>query len=613
MTWKNLALCLGTGMAFVTGGAAFAQEVPEDKYYAEKVLAEGAGWQLKNISGYAVDGDGRYYSQDIYNIKSTVREAFYQLPLHPYLQEELAAAAVETKDETVFVLDKKIADEIALSYEKGELTEALKAIAEPPDEEVPAGVQTMGPFGSCSDQTFSKSKSFTLNTPISTSQNFGSGFSGTLSATGNINGSATGEVVMKVKRHKIFWVCVPYGVNFQHARAWGNVSVANGSSVNGTLSYNWSWQKEIAKPSLGSLNFFIGPVPVHIGFNLPINLGLDVSASVTGQVNYNGNQTATGAFDYTCTLSGCGGWANYNLGGNSLQPLTGSVSGRVYPTVWVQVAVRAYLYSEWLAYAQVGVRPYLYGDLWGYYGNACGDADGNGINETVSALTFNLDWRLFITAQASAFGGNPTQWNNLWSTQRRNIKFWDLISGGSSAIRPMIGGPASTNVNTSTGYTAKMRPCWPYGDTVNYRFDWGDSTSTNVSGAPQTATAAGKAWSTSGAKTLQLTALSDSWGRQLNATTARSIQVNGSTPTWTGWFNRDAPGGSGDYETLSDLIAGGYSVCSNPVGVECQTAGGAPYTSTGEVYSCSLSGGVCVNSQQPDGICQDYRVRFLCP
>ncbi len=46
------------------------------------------------------------------------------------------------------------------------------------------------------------------------------------------------------------------------------------------------------------------------------------------------------------------------------------------------------------------------GDLWGYYGNACGDADGNGINETVSALTLNLDWRLFLTAQASAFGAN---------------------------------------------------------------------------------------------------------------------------------------------------------------------------------------------------------------
>ena len=225
MTWKNLALCLGTGLVLVTGGAASAQQVPEDKYYAEKVLAEGAGWQLKNISGYAVDDDGRYYSQDIYNIKSTAREAFYQLPLHPYLQEELSAAAAESQDETIFVLDKKIVDEIALSYEKGELTEALKAIAEPADETSPKGVHKMGPFGSCSDQTFSRSKSFNLNTPISTSHNFGSGFSGTLSATGNINGSATGEVVLKVKRHKIFWVCVPYGVNFQHARAWGNVSV----------------------------------------------------------------------------------------------------------------------------------------------------------------------------------------------------------------------------------------------------------------------------------------------------------------------------------------------------------------------------------------------------
>ena len=63
--------------------------------------------------------------------------------------------------------------------------------------------------------------------------------------------------------------------------------------------------------------------------------------------------------------------------------------------------------TEWLAYAQVGVRPYLRGDLWGYYGNACGDADSNGVNETVNALTFDLGLAALHHGQARAFGSHP--------------------------------------------------------------------------------------------------------------------------------------------------------------------------------------------------------------
>ncbi|PTL76776.1 hypothetical protein [Vitiosangium sp. GDMCC 1.1324] len=613
--WKTFARFLTLGLTLAAGGSALAQEqepIPEEKVYSEKILEEGEGWQLKNISGYAVDDKGQYYSKDIYTLQSG-KESAFRLPVVPSLQEELAAAAASTEGDTVFIVDKFIADEIAIAQEKGELTEALKAIAEPLDEGDGKTMGKMGPFGSCSDQFINKSKGFSLNTPISTSTSLGGGFSGTLSATGNLSGSATGEVQLRIKRTKVFWVCIPYAVQFGYAHAWGSATVGYGATVSGTLNYNFNWENQIAKPYLGSLDFFVGPVPVHIGFNLPINLGLNVNASVTGSVSYNSNQNATGSFDYTCTLSSCSGWANYSLPTSSPQPLTASISGRAYPTVWAQVAVRAYLYSEWLAYAQVGVRPYLYGDLWGYYGNSCGDGNGDGINETVSALTFDLDWQLFITAQAAAFGGSPAQWNNLWSTSRKHIKFWDIPSGGSSAIRPILTGPSSLLVNATGNYNSRMRPCWPYGDTVNYQLAWGDSTSTSFSAAPATVTTKSKAWTSAGAKTVALTAQSDSHGRQFNATNSRSVQVNALSGTWTPWLNRDAPGGVGDFETLSDFLTEGFPVCSNPIAIECQTTSGVNWSSTGQVYSCTLSGGTCTNSQQSNGTCLDYQVRFLCP
>jgi hypothetical protein len=524
--WKSLAWCLATGLSLLTSAEALAQEQEEPgedpKIYSETVIKEGEGYQLKLITGVTVDDEvPQAYSREVYTLTSLSALETVKMPIA--LQEDLriAFAEAKTEEDKVFSIDKRIVDELLIAEEKGELTPYLKEISEPADD---GQMKMMGPFGSCSDNIHSRSKSFSINTPINTSQNFGGGFSGSFYTTGTMSGSAAGEVVIRVKRSKVFWVCVPYAVRFGHARAWGNASVSNNSSINGSLNYTFNWQQQIAKPHLGSLNFFIGPLPVHIGFNLPIELGVGINATATGTIAYNGQQTATGSFDYTCNTGGCSGYASYNLGSAPTpQPVTGSVSGRIYPTLWAQVAVRAYLYSESIAYAQVGLRPYLYGDLWGYYGNTCGDANGDFINETVSALTFDLDWQLYITARASAFGSS-NNWN-LWNTSRRHIRFWDLLSGGSSAIRPTLLGPSSTPVNTFTNYSSRMRPCWPYGDTVSSRFTWGDGTISAYSAAPSTTTTRAKAWSTIGTVGVQSTALSDSHGRSLNATTTRKVQV----------------------------------------------------------------------------------------
>jgi len=605
--------------ALLGGSGAWAQERPADELerYEELILKEGNGWQQKTIQGTVFDDATKQYKDYSTNVYSLQKEGISEVPMPSDIREELLLEA-ESGEPTVYTLSQQILEEIEISRRQGKLTPALEALAQQDGEDPsPDQPRREGDFEaprakkgfSCSDQVHTRSKSLNINAPLNYSTNLGSGFSGSLSATGNLSGSATGEVEFTIKRKKVLWACIPYGAKFNKARAYGNAAVNYGANLSGTLSYNYSWQTQVAKPHLGALTFMIGPVPVYIGFNLPINVGLDVTASVTGSVTYVGSQAATGSFDYTCSLSSCSGSSSYNLSNNNQQSLTGSVSGRVQPNIWVQVAVRAYLYTEWVAYAQVGIRPYLRGDLWGYYGNACGDADQNGTTETVDALTFDLDWQLYITGQASAFGSSPTQWNNLWSTPRYHIRFWDLI--GSDAIEPMIDGPANVIVNAAQAYGGKMRPCWPYTDNVNYQFNWGDASTTNFSGAAQSWNNQNHTWTTLGAKTLSLTALSDSHGRQFNQTSSRTINVV--APVWTPWLNRDAPGGFGDFETLADFIAAGQA-CATPFAVECKTLGGVDWSQTGDVYSCTASGGgICLNASQPDGSCEDYQVRFLCP
>ncbi len=55
---------------------------------------------------------------------------------------------------------------------------------------------------------------------------------------------------------------------------------------------------------------------------------------------------------------------------------------------------------------------------------------------------------------------------------------------------------------------------------------------------------------------------------------------NCKTYCYTRWLNRDRPSGFGDYEDIKHVSK--KQVCCNPVGIECQTADGRPYNSTGE-------------------------------
>ncbi|XP_057685682.1 uncharacterized protein LOC130911992 isoform X2 [Corythoichthys intestinalis] len=85
----------------------------------------------------------------------------------------------------------------------------------------------------------------------------------------------------------------------------------------------------------------------------------------------------------------------------------------------------------------------------------------------------------------------------------------------------------------------------------------------------------------------------------------------------TPWFNLDDPtSGDGDYETLVELRSlNPDAVCFQPVAVEAMTISGVPANETGDVFLTydANKGFVCLNSQQPEKKCQDYKVRFTCP
>lgn len=523
--YQHTATLLTNGQLFITGGFSNTDQSSAELFrpYFQTVLEEGTQWRLVHING-VLDETGQAHATNLYMLQDSL--GIEQSPLPDILKQALIDSA--PPERSVAVVSQWIADEVRISLEQGALTPALEAIAEPADTSGSGEPGVMGPFGPCSDKINNSSKSFSIDSSYSKSKDLGKGFTGTLSLNGGVQGSATSEVQVRIKRHKIFWVCVPFAAQFDHARAYGNLKMDYGATVSGTVSYAnpEKWEHNVAKPFLFSVFFMAGPVPVYIGFKLPIMIGFELKASITGSVQYTGSQSASGQFDYLCTLGGCNGNASYTQSGTpSTQPITGSVSGRIEPSIYAQVALRAYLYDEWLAYAQVGVRPFLRGDLWGYYGNNCGDADGDGTQETVDALTFDLDLQVYLTGQAGAFGKVLGEWTDLYHTPRYHLAFWDLI--GSQALEPMLSGPGSVPANLAQSYNVKMRPCWPYADKVTHRLLWGDGNSTEVSGAPTSWTPATHTWAQAGTYGLSLTAFKDSHGRKFDATTLRDIQVTG--------------------------------------------------------------------------------------
>ncbi|XP_036942462.1 cartilage intermediate layer protein 1-like [Acanthopagrus latus] len=85
---------------------------------------------------------------------------------------------------------------------------------------------------------------------------------------------------------------------------------------------------------------------------------------------------------------------------------------------------------------------------------------------------------------------------------------------------------------------------------------------------------------------------------------------------WTGWFDRDDPSGTGDWETLSDLRRENPGkICPEPGSMEVTTLSGLSVGTAGEViFRNDLTDGfVCRNQDQSDRTCNDYRVRFCCP
>ncbi len=458
-------------------------------------LASGDGWRRIRFLGELPDGD---------------------------------TGVVENTDRTVIVIEgsSKIANApVPSKIKQAMMAEAaLKSASEQNDaiavdEEAAQAyeTQTYSPYGACNNDDHEYSKTVDgSKTKVFKKDGVAGALSGSITITTTLTASATASLSVRRTRKNLWpFGCRTVWVTYRGLELEGNATVKAALDAQATFEKKWEWSDEVAKIPLGTWAFSAGGFPVVVGFNVPITVGVDAAAKAT--LNAKGTATATGSFEVACTTSTCSANKRGSVGYAPEGTPTVAVTGRVKVNPWAQAAVRGFLYHEKAARAQVGLRADLAADLWGYFGNDCGDANNDGVKEQVEALTLDMQGKLSVTVDAAI--ADKSVYSNSWKIYEAPHRFWDLI--GSSALDPIFYVQSSSG--TSKTVVGKMRPCYPYSDKVYYDIVWNDGSQDMLFlESPQTQWSRTHGYATvPGGVTLHLK--NDLTGRQLNRTVSRTF------------------------------------------------------------------------------------------
>jgi hypothetical protein len=479
----------------------------------ENVLKSGDGYQLKEITYLDESGKSRTVEQYYINNVDGAVNAYLGAGL-PYeevvaIQEEVDGGGLgggwgrsarkssannfvsdASEQQFTWVIDRRGAtltsEAEAQQYIKDfDLQDVVAAEALVPNGDIPdksnananAKMSARGFFSSCfgwrdGDRNFNK----TIDENFTHDKTFGTGVA-TVNFKGKLDVDANVALNLQYQYRRAF--CIPYKFRFKQLNANANYEAIGDFSITGKVEKNFgSYDWKIAEPKIMDIWFAIGPIPVRVAMNLPIEVGTGkINVKVVGQVATYKAIHFKGNFNYVCTSSGCAKISSnhQNFNQNIQSTIGASLSANVTLAPYVHVAAKPYLYGEWFFYLQVGIKPSFPIDLYGYYGNLCEDGNNNGVNETVSAALGTLAIDVGITGEAKIFGGyilRPKYWQIFY----KDLLLVDFLNPGSSAFTPVLR-PTIDDQAMSVGLPVSVRSCvaqYASRFPVSYTVNWGD-------------------------------------------------------------------------------------------------------------------------------------------
>ncbi len=508
--FRNFTLLFVVAAGLLAGGRLEAQGLETG---STRTISSGTGWRL-------IDADPEGRSGNNTMMWEVSPGGVANLPVSHEQKDLLSSAFADLPPS---------ASESNLIYFSQDLLQAMEQPTFPVGFEQWADEPISEKSFGCSWKTETRNRSWPYSKNLlDKSYPFSGGiFSGSLDIdlplTANVQVAATYQI------RKCF--SIPVGFRFVSATASGNASISGSGALSVTANASAIYEKEwlVDDPKLGEVSFTVGPIPVRLVFTLPIYVGAKFEAALSAQLSASLDASATGSFTYTCTPDDCSGTNDFSDQFEFTGP-TASVSVDLGATAHARVMLRVALYDDGFAYIEGGLKAYAKAGVWGYLGNACGDADGDGNNETVRALVADLSWGYQL---AYGWGGWALPDRVRYAGTHDYFLGWrDLLgNGGSTALQPMILGPSSVAEGATATYTVKMRPCYKYANAVNLSMAPGVWTGGTVVTPPAGSTTFSRTFSGGGNQTLVATALSDTFGRNLNVPYSRVITVTSTTPT----------------------------------------------------------------------------------
>ncbi len=493
----------GTASAQLTGGN------PKNP----KVIDKGRGWQLLEIWA-----DGEDTSQPGTEVWMVAKYGVSNLPVSGFIRDGIADSFDRGDSLTTVLYHHKHLWELL------EIDPNLAMSTYPEAAEVPEG--------SCPDQTRHKTGSVSDSVDVGERTfNLFDGVSGTLTVDVPIAFNGAYDLTYLKKRDGFLGICFTTGFRFVSVAVSGDANLAGTSDAGAQVQITGNWEKEwqIANPELVDTWFWVGPIPVNLEVHLPVHVGLEVDATLTGDLQLNSEFGATGSFDYLCTRDGCTGQSDFqdNFDFNDVDMgLELDVRARAFG----RVGLFADVYSSDFAYGYAGVEGYLTGDFWGYYGSTCGDADGDGSNETVSAAVVDVGWGWDI--QYEYGGWAIPDGEGTVEGDTGHLGWFDLLAS-STALQPMLLGPATVETGTSADYSVQMRPCYPYTDNVSLSLSPGGWSGPTSVTPPNAVTVSRQFDESPSIVTLEVVAEEDAAGREIWEAYERDVEVTEPCPANT--------------------------------------------------------------------------------
>ena len=456
------------------------------------VLQSGQGYELKELLYTTPDGQQKtstlYFIHSAEGAKNAAVEA--GLPeferngvIKDFQHKSCSKANTKCEDSSTFLVlvDQGIADHLNDSQADFNSYIASRGLTTMQDQFMSMSAQSsdnnqdsMHAMYSCNGDTdgnkfLRKSTEFPMRD--SHTSNAGPG-----SVTSNIDANFKVDADAKIYYTYSSTLCVPHKIKLKKVDASAKYQITGDIDINGQVSGvipTFDWHSHIVK--WDNRFFMIGPIPIEYDLSLPVSAGIgDITYKANGDVGLKKQLEIDGDFKFECTLDSCKRISSSYDDHGLIKPddIKYSLMAQISVEPYIKVQMNADLFKKVL-WAQVGASAQLPMTVIGYYGNTCGNGDGFGKEETVSAGLINVD--LNVNAYAH---GNKFKDKN-WPIINKNLFFTDLVRP-STAMSPIVRPSVQDH---KVDLLVAVRNCVSQvpSSYQNYLIDWGDGSTEKLS------------------------------------------------------------------------------------------------------------------------------------